>query len=120
MDNLFDFAVGLVKAQASGQAEIDMLCHKNDPETSRKAAERMVKSGELSRQEKIVFRGIQHHLIGGHREDFTAIELAKWMIGDTPKTYYMIQRRLSGLYRKGKIKRTGQKRNGCCVWKLLC
>ena len=94
------------------------LCHKNDPETSIEAARKMVDSGKLSRQEKMVLRGIQHHLIGGHRKDFTAKELAKWMLGHFPTNYYMIQRRLSGLYRKGKIKRTGQKRNGCCVWKL--
>lgn len=94
------------------------LCHKSDPETSHEAAEKMVKSGKLSRQEKMVFRGIRHHLIGGHREDFTALELARWMIGDFPKNYYIIQRRLSGLHRKGKIERTGKKRDGYCVWRL--
>jgi len=91
--------------------ELKTLFHKSDPETSREAAEQMVKSGKLTEQENFI-----HYVIEVHRghKSFTAKELAK----DSGEDYYIIQRRLSGLHRKGKIERTGEKRNGCCVWRL--
>lgn len=92
------------------------LSHTADPETSYEAADRMVKSGKLSRQEQdildtIIDRDRYHYKY----PDFTAKDLVNWNNSD----YYTIQRRLSGLCNKGKIERTGERRNGCCVWRLI-
>jgi len=91
------------------------LSHTNDPETSYNAADKMVNSGELNRQEQkvysaiIEFIGFQPNTFG-----FTAKELPRY----SGINYYTIQRRLSGLCNKGRIERTGEKRDGCCVWRL--
>lgn len=105
MKALFDFAVADIKAEA------DRLCHRNDPDTSRQAAQKMVESGKLQKQEKHVLDWIKYH---HNKIDFTARELS----GGGSVNYHTIQRRLSGLHRKGKIQRTGEKRNGCAVWRL--
>jgi len=89
------------------------LSHRNDPSTSHEAADKMVKSGALSRQEESVLHTINSRDSYG-KGDFTAKELSSWNYTN----YYTIQRRLSGLHNKGKIERTGEKRDGCCVWKL--
>jgi hypothetical protein len=89
------------------------LCHRNDPETSFEAAEKMIKSGTLNKQEKEVWIAITDYLSHGDK-DFTAKEIEGWNYQD----YITIQRRLSGLKNKGKIERTGEKRNGCCVWRI--
>lgn len=91
------------------------LYHRADPATSRDAAAKMIKSGKLARQEREVLRTIENRSSYGFvYSDFTAKELSAWDNSD----YFVIQRRLSGLRRKGKIERTGQKRDGCCVWRL--
>lgn len=103
-------------------AEVKTLCHKNDPETSREAAVKMVESGKLSRQEGEVLFEIEWDSAIYKMTDFTAKEIAhKWSLiqGDYAALFHKIQRRLSGLYRKGKIERTGEKREGCCVWRLI-
>lgn len=115
--SLFDFAAKGMKAQI----EINKFCHINDPETSREAAEKMIESGALSAQEEWVYRKLLCFLSA--QEDFTAKELAHWITNwqtqyDYTYIYQIIQRRLSGLHRKGKIKRTGDKRDGCMVWRL--
>jgi len=123
--NLFDY-------QGCDTKNLPPLSHTNDPQTSFDAADKMIKSGKLKNQWQIVHRGITHYLIGSHQENFTAKEVAKWMLGHEPTNYYMIQRRLSDLRNKGKIERInskgetyvenkGQKpliRDGCCVWRL--
>lgn len=91
------------------------LFHKSDPETSREAAEKMVRSGKLAQQETMVYIAIKDCLASMTFNTFTARNVALW----SGINYYTIQRRLSGLYRKGKIERTGEKRDGCCVWSLV-
>ena len=106
------------------------LSHTRDPGTSYDAADRMVKSGELSRQEQEILNVIVHYHNRFGGITFTAKEIASWT-EDSPIwnyiTYYTIQRRLSGLRNKGKIERISinnngnppwERRNGCCVWRL--
>jgi len=91
------------------------LSHRDDPQTSYEAADNMIKSGKLARQEEEVYQTILTHLKETPwKKDFTAKEL-RYLYLD----YYVCQRRLSGLHRKGLIERTGQKRDGCCVWRLI-
>ena len=133
MDNLFQFAVAGMKAQA----EVDKVCnqplaHRDDPITSYEAAEKMVKSGKLSKQERFVYRQIKWYLRYYSQNDFTPKQVANSPVPDS-RLYSTIQRRLSALRRKGKIDRLnteggiykencGQKlmkRQGCAVWRLL-
>lgn len=114
MKSLYDFAIAGMKAQA----EANKLCHRNDPETSREAAKKMVKSGKIQGQERLVYFIIQRYkntFTKYHQFDFTAKELVNHTY---TLNYFQIQRRLSGLHRKGYIERTGEKRNGCAVWRL--
>ncbi len=102
------------------------LCHNSDPVTSLEAADKLVKSGRLTKQEKLVLRCVEYHKNNYlWREDFTAKEISNASCLD----YHLIQRRLSGLRNKSKIERviTGKtkngaviykKRNGQCVWRL--
>lgn len=95
--------------------ETKTLFHKNDPETSEIAADKLIESGALSRQEQRVWDEICWWI--AHRyPEFTAKDLAHY--ADADIDYYTIQRRLSGLRNKGKIERTGEKRGGCMVWRL--
>lgn len=135
MDTLFEFATRGMRAQAA----VDKLCnkplaHTNDPLTSFKAAEKMVRSGALSEQENQVFGWIKTYLKNHPKKakDFTAREIAMWRFANK---YHVIQRRLSGLRNKGKIGRVrldggiccGPKpntkylvvREGYCAWRLL-
>lgn len=120
---LFDFAVRGMKAQA----EVNKLCHKSDPCTSHDAADKIVKSGALSRQEERVLDAIKCYICHSCKYDFTA----KDIFTSSTISYYTIQRRLSGLHNKGKIERIQsglrsvrsgnlipKKRDGCCVWRL--
>lgn len=115
---LFDHAAALVTNSVASQRAVNKLCRRGDPETSYEAAEKMVKSGNLNRQEQKVLNAIKTHLYWrkhfGESKDFTAKEL-NYSRGIN---YYTIQRRLSGLHNKGKIERTGEKRDGCMVWRL--
>ena len=117
---LFDFAVGVTTLQAK------LLCHKADPDTSRQAAQKMVESGELSGELKMIMEKIKNY----DGEDFTALELAG---GIKDKRYYLYQKRFSVLERKLKIKHVRYRdytspdsyvlrdteREGHAVWKLL-
>jgi hypothetical protein len=90
------------------------LARDTDPITSHEAADKMAKSGKLTRQEQEVYAAIKEYLrICPYRSNFTAKDLRIVYMD-----YYTAQRRLSGLYYKGKIERTGEKRDGCCVWRL--
>lgn len=117
MSDLFDQTKEFVGRGVATQRAVDKLCRKSDPETSRGAAEKMVKSGALSRQEEQVLAAIQLRLSFKPytwKDNFTAKELATTSVIN----YYTIQRRLSGLHNKDKIERTGEKRDGCMVWRL--
>lgn len=80
----------------------------------------MFKSGKLGKQEQKVYGQILfyedriEHLKNYKKNGFTAKDLSNW----TGLDYFIIQRRLSGLERKGKIRRTGKKRDGCMLWEL--
>ena len=92
------------------------LSHTNDPATSFDAADKLIKSGALSKQEKKVLSKIKWYKKGfGYGENFTARELSIIAKLD----YHLIQRRLSGLRDKGKIERTGEKRDNGKVWRLI-
>jgi len=97
------------------------LAHRDDPQTSYAAADKLIKSGKLRQQEQEVYDEIDWQLAVYKKSDFTAKEIAdKWSLisGNYNEKYYTIQRRLSGLHVKGLIERTGEKRNGCMVWRL--
>lgn len=121
-DTLFELGVNLSKGLRDDDKDIaKVLSHTNDPITSYEAAER----ANLNDQEYEVYIAIQNY--GG--KDFTAKELSE----KSGLNYWTIQRRLSGLRNKGKIKRVQyrentspetfvlhySKREGCCVWKLF-
>ena len=103
------------------------LSHTLDPATSYEAADRMVRSGELEKQEQEVYNDISRYIIDGHHKDYTPKELAHWQTGNDKENYYRIERRQSGLCNKGYIERISinnngnppwERRNGCCVWRL--
>ena len=90
------------------------LARDSDPITSHEAAEKMVKSGKLNKQESLVYSKIKQLFNWfPFKTDFTARDLESVYLD-----YYIAQRRLSGLHYKGKIERTNEKRDGCAVWRL--
>lgn len=107
------------------------LAHTNDAITSYKAADKMIESGKLNEQEAEVYDVLKRH---DRDAGYTAKELAFLMEGVYETCYFKIQRRLSGLRRKGKVGRIRldgkldfsetpnrneiMERNGCCVWKV--
>ena len=97
------------------------LSHRQDPPTSFEAADRMVKSGRLNRQEQEVWEALKKAMVNmssclsTDHCNFTAKQLSGWSGID----YFIVQRRFSGLRNKGRIERTGEKRNGCMVWKII-
>jgi hypothetical protein len=99
------------------------LARDTDPITSHEAADKMVKSGALNKQEKLVYNTIDYFIksyaILSLPLNFTTKEIATWMMfGDYWHAYDICKKRFSGLHYKGKIERTGEKRDGCCVWRL--
>lgn len=102
------------------------LSHTNDPETSYEAADKMIESGKLNDQEFGVYSAILKY---GVYRNFTAKELSE----KSGLNYWTIQRRLSGLRQKNKIRRVQYrehtspvtfvlrctKRKGCCVWRTV-
>lgn len=94
--------------------ESKLITHKADSQTSFEAADKMIESGALSRQEQRVWEAIKCYKCHIWHNNFTADELSDVSFID----YHLIQRRLGGLRLKGKIERTGQKRDGCCVWRI--
>jgi len=97
--------------QLSLEHEYKKLHHRADPPTSREAAVKMVVSGELNRQQKAVLEIIRKW----PHKDFTAYELA----GGINPLYFVIERRKNELEDKGFIKKTGQRRGGREVWRLI-
>ena len=82
--------------------------HKEDPETSKEAAETMIKSGKMSEQCKEVFKAFKLYA------PCTARQLSKWAEID----YHKVQRRFSDIERAGKAVRSGMKYQGCMIWRL--
>jgi len=101
------------------------LARRGDPETSKKAAVKMVESGALNRQEEEVYKSIVRYVnyTSLHKvlRGFTTKDIAQEMIG-RKYTYYqaydICRKRFSGLERKGKIFLTGERRDGCQIWRL--
>ena len=86
-------------------------CHKNDPDTSRQAAQKINK--KLNRAQKMVMAWIREYC--RDHSDFTPKEVA----GGVNKIYYDIQRRKNELANKLYIVKTGEERRGCEVWRLI-
>jgi len=101
-----------------------LLARKDDPQTSKAAAEKMVESGELSRQEKwvynIIIKYVQSHSpLLDEDKNFTTKDIAHWQYAVIyDKAYDICRKRFSGLENKGKIELTGGRRDGCRVWRL--
>ena len=96
------------------------LARSNDPETSKAAAVKMVKSGMLNRQEQQVWEAILCLAVHAPYPECTDISFtAKEVSAVSSVDYYTIQRRLSSLHYKGKIELTGARRDGCRVWRLI-
>lgn len=113
-DTLFQFAVKGMKAQA----EVNKLCqqplaHTNDSLTSFEAADKMVKSGELSKKQAVVLKVMRTY--SNNHADFTPRDLAG---GNWSSLYFEIQRRKNELKNKGLIEKIGKTRDGCEVWRL--
>ena len=86
------------------------LFHRNDPGTSREAAEELVKSGKLNRQERDVFDALL--LYPGQ----TSKELARLSGLDR----YIVARRLPGLRLKGYAKNCPAQCDRLCFTDKLC
>ena len=91
-----------------------LLTHRKDPKTSRRAAKRMIKSGKLTKQQKAVLNIIRQYC--QDHKDFTPLDLAG---GQRNSLYFAIQRRKNELELKGFIKKTGEERDNCEVWRLV-
>jgi len=116
------------------------LARDTDPITSHEAADKMVKSGELSAQEELVYDEIKGYVTRqralNYPDDFTTKDIARRMSNLAYPYYYyycydICRKRFSGLHNKGKIERLNTKgelykqgdelmrRDGCAVWRLL-
>ncbi len=108
-DNLFEY----------NGCDTTILARKENPQTSKDAAEKMVKSGELNRQEQAVYGGILGYVRNHTKKDFTTKDIVRYW---WPATYYnaydICRKRFSGLQMKGKIELTGDRRDGCRVFRL--
>ena len=93
------------------------LARDKDVMTSHEAADKMIESGEINRQEEFIYSAIIRWT--RHCETFTTKDIAtciSWCTYD--KAYDICRKRFSGLRNKGKIERTGKKRDGCYVERL--
>lgn len=125
---LDDFFRRGIKAQRA--VDEILLARKNDPETSKDAAHKLVESGRLTKQEWLVYDVLKRH---ARPAGYTAKELAyliddKDYKGDNTKKYLMVDRRFSGLFNKGKAKivtvlidgyKENVRRNGCYAWEAI-
>jgi len=106
------------------------LARTDDPQTSKDAAEKVVKSGELNRQEQVVCGAIERYTSHANHNskyiDFTTKDIARWITDYSyGKAYDICRKRFSGLKRKGKIELVyendwifNKRRDGCRVWRL--
>lgn len=121
-DELFKLGVHLASGVDVPQEDIaKTLARTNDPQTSKDAAKKMVSTGLLSRQEQMVLFSIQAMAGSAMKSfDFTTKDVAKEMLGyNYDKAYDICRKRFSGLFNKFKIVLTGERRDGCRVWRLL-
>jgi hypothetical protein len=99
------------------------IAHRDDPRTSYAAGDRMIRNGELSRQEREVFKACKDYCVVPFHTDFTAKDIAGMLsIGKSHEyneNYHKVQRRFTGLKNKGKIVRTNQIREDCHVWEIV-
>lgn len=98
------------------------LAHTNDPQTSFKAAEKIVSSGIFHYSVLQVRDAIKRYCkIFGL--DFTAKEVAEFISAedeiDYYKLYIVIQKRKSVLKNAAFIRETDRERDGCTVWELV-
>lgn len=127
MNTLFQLGVNLSKGVRDEDKDIArVLARKDNPQTSKDAAEKIVKSGELNRQEDEVFYIIKLY----SPSTFTTKDIAVRMLGyPYYKAYDICRKRFSGLRNKGKIKlvyedkgkpinRIVKRRDGCRIWRL--
>ena len=130
-DTLFELGVNVSKGLRDDDEDIACaLSRRDNPQTSRDAAEKMVKSGELNRQEEMVYNAIIHY--AKTHKDFTTKDIARyWWSSIYYNAYDICRNRFSGLRDKGKIEtilidinqKTGKgiykRRDGCRVWRLV-
>lgn len=95
------------------------LARTENPQTSKDAAEKMVVSGALNRQEKMVYKTIKYYIEIHSHKDFTTKDIAIWIMSMSyHKAYDICRKRFSGLANKGKIELTGGRRDSCRIWRL--
>ena len=98
------------------------LSHTNDPLTSFKSAEEIVKSGIFHYSVEQVRDAIKRYC-NVFGLDFTAKEVAEFISKedeiDYYKLYITIQKRKSILKNAAFIKETDREREGCTVWELV-
>ncbi|MCP3683897.1 MAG: hypothetical protein GY861_14535 [bacterium] len=82
--------------------------HRNDPGTSKAAAEKMIKSGKMSRQCQEVYDSFLNF----------APTTSKALSAISGLDYHMIARRFADLVKSGHIVDTGEKENGCRIMGL--
>jgi len=99
------------------------LAHRNDPDTSFEAADKMVKSGKFQYSVNKVREAIKRYQRVMMRPDFNAKELALFISDEEQidyfRLYYVIEKRLSVLEKENMIKRTNLERNNCQVWQII-
>ena len=105
------------------------LARSDDSQTSKDAAVKMVESGALNKQEKEVYKAIVEYDDANSlskvfkNQGFTTKDIAESMsefrrYADYYKWYDICRKRFSGLADKGKIEPTGDRRDGCQIWRL--
>ena len=134
-DNLFEY----------NGCDTTTLARRENPQTSKDAAVKLVNSGELNRQEQVVYGAIEsytsHATHNSKYKDFTTKDIAHWITDYSyGKSYDICRKRFSGLQMKGKIepiqrtvdiggktykvaitkssKPAYKRRDGCRVWRL--
>ncbi len=83
--------------------------HARDPETSKEAAETMIKSGKMARQCQQVYDSFKCFSPCTSKELSVASGL----------DYHMIARRMPDLVKAGKVAETGVKRDKSMVWEVV-
>jgi len=96
------------------------LSHRNDPQTSYRAADKAVNTGIVNSSVQAVQDYINRFCNVFQRPDFTPKEVA-WFISEEDKVdyfkvYIAIQKRKSILKDKDFIVETDRERDGCKVW----
>lgn len=109
---LFDVYAGTV-AKPKIASSIEPLSHRDDPQTSREAAELFKRSGKLGLHHRIVLDGVRQ-CSGATHSEIAAMTLLDWL---------QVARRLPELERmgfvcKGPARVCRIKQSKCCTWWL--